>query len=143
MTTIATDGRSMAGDGLSIMDGTIVATNSVKVEKLTDGSLFGACGSAADALHLVEFLNGGCIGDWPHRTDNFGAIVVRPDGSVFTCSENDGLIKVCAPIAMGSGADYAVGAMDAGASPAEAVSIAIGRDPRSGGSISVVTIDEG
>jgi ATP-dependent protease HslVU (ClpYQ) peptidase subunit len=140
MTTIATDGKSMAGDGISIMDGTIIDTSSIKVEKLSDGSLFGACGSASDAMRLAAFLNAGGEGDWPKRSDNFGAIVVRPDGGVFTVSEHDGLVKARAPIAMGSGGDYALGAMDAGASPAEAVGIAIRRDPRSGGLITEVLL---
>lgn len=38
MTTIATDGKSMAGDGFGHMRGTIVEKDAVKVVRLADGS---------------------------------------------------------------------------------------------------------
>lgn len=44
-------------------------------------------------------------------------------------------------VAIGSGADYAIAAMDAGLSAEEAVKIAIGRDVFSGGEVFVETLD--
>jgi ATP-dependent protease HslVU (ClpYQ) peptidase subunit len=44
------------------------------------------------------------------------------------------------PFAIGSGMDFALGAMDAGKSPAEAVEIACRRDPHSGGEVTSLSI---
>jgi ATP-dependent protease HslVU (ClpYQ) peptidase subunit len=126
----------MAGDGWGHMHGTIVEHAAVKVVKLNDGSLFGSCGGAVDRDRMVEWLNAGQPGDWPKRTE-FGGILVRPNGDVFTCGDSDGFARVVAPCAVGSGMDVAIGAMDAGCDPAEAVRIAAGRDPHTGGTITV------
>lgn len=50
--------------------------------------------------------------------------------------------QVDPPFGIGSGSDYAVGAMDFGASPAEAVRIAIRRSINCGGDVQVVSIAE-
>jgi hypothetical protein len=50
--------------------------------------------------------------------------------------------QVDPPFGIGSGSDYAVGAMDFGASPTEAVRIAIRRSINCGGEVQVVNIAE-
>lgn len=140
MTTIATDGKSMAGDGQSSTNGTICSLTSVKVQRMTDGGLYGACGCAGWGDRLFEWLNGPREGDPPKGEDGDGFIYLKPDGTLWQ-GGNDGLaVQIEAPFAMGSGMDLAIGAMDAGAAPERAVQIASARDRSTGGKITVLSI---
>lgn len=58
----------------------------------------------------------------------FGKMGFNGDGSLWT-------YPMTIPFAIGSGSPYAFGAMDAGASAAEAVKVASSRDPFTGGKI--------
>lgn len=143
MTTIATDGKSMAGDGNSYCNGTLAARSSVKVHRLKDGSLFGACGSSGWGDKLQEWCDswaqGGIpAGDPPKGDDGDGFMILRPDGTLLQGGSDGLAVPIDAPFAIGSGMDYAIGAMDAGASPEEALIIASERDKSTGGKITVL-----
>lgn len=137
MTTIATNGKSMAGDGQREACRTILSTEAVKVQRLDDGRIVGTCGDTALAAKLVAWLNG--QGDKPEgkAEDDFAALVLRTDGVIEYISGHCISTIVPPPVAVGSGMDFAIGAMEAGASPQEAVEIACKRDPGSGGKITV------
>ena len=91
MTTIACDGKSMAGDTLCTANGSVVAYHR-KIERLSDGRIVGSCGYIA-------------------------------------------------PMAIGSGGDYAIGAMLAGQDPVGAVEIAMIRDRNTGGDVETYSLE--
>lgn len=131
MTTVCTDGRSMASDGLSTANDTVNATNMQKVFKLDDGSVVGIAGCRVDALRAVDALRRGdteFVGDYNLLRLHPGGRVERYDRCLYPLATQ-------APAAIGSGGDLALGALEAGASPKEAVRIASRRDAHSGGRI--------
>jgi 20S proteasome alpha/beta subunit len=75
------------------------------------------------------------------KTLIFFALVVTADGKVWSMNCSGTLALVYGPyFAEGSGAKYAMGAMAAGATAAEAVAIAIRYDAYSGGEIQTLTL---
>lgn len=142
MTTIATDGKSMAGDGQREHKGTITNMGAVKVCRLRDGSLFGRSGSVAYGDMVTEWLSKG--GPTPeYKGDGgFGALHLRTDGTLWIIGEECLPTQIEAPYAVGSGMDLAIGAMRAGASPQRAVEIAIACDPGTGGTITEVSLSK-
>ena len=136
MTTIATDGRTMAGDGL-VHDhfDTVVDREYRKVFRLADGRIVGAAGNSFDAASWVAWLDTGKSGPCPIEGDRFAGLNLGLDGVVLWVDHKGRECITPAPTAIGSGQDYAYGAMAAGAEPAEAVRIATMRDVYSGGSI--------
>lgn len=136
MTTIATDGKSMAGDGLGIdhVD-TICSLSMLRVHHLADGRVVGGAGSSFDVLAWKGWIEAGKVGACPIESDKFAGLILNRDGVVLWVDHKGREIETPAPCAIGSGQDYALGAMEAGASPAEAVEIACRRDVYSGGEI--------
>ena len=137
MTTIATDGQSMAGDGQSQANGTVVNHVRAKVLKLATGSIVGGCGCMYELGVWASWLEGGKVGDCPIQSEEFGGLILNPDGSVFMVDHRGRESSVEVPCAVGTGMDLAIGAMMAGATPGEAVNIACKRDPNSGGRIKI------
>ena len=143
MTTIACDGKSMAGDGQREFRGSISTRRAKKVRRLPDGSLLGTCGDVAIGIALVEWLTNG--GDKPAPMEpelGFNALLLKPTGEVMLYDKHFVPAEVELPIAIGSGMDFAVGAMLAGKSAAEAVEIAAIRDTGTGGEITVLAIEK-
>jgi ATP-dependent protease HslVU (ClpYQ) peptidase subunit len=137
VTTIATDGKSMAGDGNSTVDRGIVRRTYPKVDRLADGRLFGSCGDSCEGKAIADWLNAGADRvSYPALKDlGTQALVLNLDGTIdiydsYSMGYPD---RVDAPVAIGSGAAYAIGAMDAGASPLRAVELTALRDPFTGG----------
>jgi ATP-dependent protease HslVU (ClpYQ) peptidase subunit len=138
VTVIATDGRTMAGDGLSKDRGGLICNDKVqKVRRLKDRRIMGVAGNPFDIDALEEWLNNG--GDFPtlQNDEEFDLLVLELDGRVFSYAKHGRRSEELVPIAIGSGTDLAVGAMEAGASPEEAVSIACRRHTECGGEITV------
>lgn len=145
MTVIATDGRTMAGDGQTVCGWTISDTDAVKVHRIA-GCLVGTTGnSSSGALfrawfgktHGIDHTNV----DVPKIEDTFSALVLRPTGEL---DWYDGSCLRCpcsAPQAIGSGQDFALAAMDLGRSPLEAVEVACKRSMGCGGTITSLSID--
>lgn len=140
MTTVATDGRSMAADthvGGECKHGTIS-----KLRRAKDGSVLGCSGHATDIAVFLDwyekvslmdrvgdFVWGETLAPKPERLSNdFTGLVLRPNGTIL-CVEYDGTyFEHTVPAAIGSGCRFAYGAMDAGYDAAPAVRIACGRD---------------
>lgn len=135
MTTIATDGRFMAGDGQREHRNTIFTQHAEKVRRLADGRVVGTAGDVAFGLAIVEWLEAG--GEPPKLDDGGNVLVLTPAGEIFLLDKYCKPVPVEAPAAIGSGMDLAIGAMEAGATPVQAVEIASRRDPGTGGSITV------
>jgi len=69
-------------------------------------------------------------------------LLVEEDGTIWTMTDDGGVFKV--PMSydsIGSGQDFAIGAMHAGASAAESVQAACHFDPYSGGEVHTVSFD--
>ena len=137
MTTIATDGNTMAADGLTTSGGTIFGYNATKIHKLKDGRLVGIAGRATYAMPFVAWLNDG--GDVPEMDKDFEALVLYPNGSCKSFDHKGRELDEELPTASGSGREIALGAMVVGATPEEAVKAACERDTNTGGKITVLT----
>ena len=137
MTTIATDGHSMAGDGRISEGDRISCDDYQKVRKLKDGRIVGFSGNAYNWDAFADWLVQG--GDLPKVDDQFGCIVLTPEVQILTYDEHGRTFVETAPYACGSGSSYAIAAMDLGCSPEEAVEAACKRDLFSGGKITVIS----
>jgi hypothetical protein len=133
VTTIATDGRTIAGDGLITLSGTIVQFGAVKVERLADGRVIGCCGDASDQREFAAWLVG--QGKKPKLGPRFSAIVAAKGQPLRVYFDDCTFDEVVPPFAIGSGAVHAFAALDCGKSPVGAVEIASGRDIYTGGTI--------
>lgn len=139
MTTIATDGRSMAADSLVTSGGERVGFT-VKVQKTRDGTVFGSCGPSVDCSLFADWMHGDI--EKPELSDDFSALVLEPDGQLRYFCKKLHPVEFVVPQAIGSGADFAIGAMLAGMTPEEAVAIAMERDTCSGGMVHSEHLDE-
>lgn len=133
MTTIAWDGKTLAGDRQhSMFNG-----SAPKIFRLKSGDLFGACGQIQDAYAVREWLDGG---EKPKVEDGFHAILIR-FGELIAIENK--LILMPTPrqfFAVGSGRDFAMAAMMLGKTAAEAVNIAALLDVDTGHDVDVLTI---
>lgn len=134
MTTIATDGKSMAGDSLSCA-GSMIFRHAPKVSRAPNGELFGCCGPTTDAMKFCEYMLNG--GDKPTLSEDFTALILKLDGSVEWIDKEFVRVAVETPNAIGSGGELAIGAMLAGQTPEQAVATAMIRDTGTGGQITV------
>lgn len=139
MTTIATDGKSMAADGMAKDHcDTIVSMSRPKVFRLSDGRIIGAAGNSFDIDSWRDWLECGKIGDCPIESDQFAALILHATGAVHWVDHKGREIPTPTPCSVGSGQDVALGAMEAGANAFRAVQIACLRDPFSGGEITEI-----
>lgn len=133
MTTIATDGKTIAADSRGTAAEIIRCNTEEKLVRLSDGRIVGYSGTSHAARAYVAWLEAG--GERPQITGNFSALVLHPDGSAEVHYSDDMPDRVDLPAVLGSGGSIALGAMLAGATPAEAVAIAAQRDPFTGGEV--------
>lgn len=121
MTTVAYDGRTLAGDTQANSAG--MRRTVKKLFRLNDGRLFGGSGDYENCLLARDWLNDG--GPKPTLTDDFTGLVIETDGRCMRYEH-----KLCpSPIAekftaLGSGRDFAIAAMHMGQSAREAVKLA-------------------
>lgn len=141
MTTIACDGKSMAGDGLITTGDVISDTRFAKVRRLSDGRIVGMAGNAYNWDVYWTWLDNGTEGEPPKVHETFGCLVMRPDGSLWSYDELGRCFPENAPCALGSGGSFALMAMDCGKSAEEAVAMACGRDTCSGGEITCLRLE--
>lgn len=135
MSTIAYDGVEIVSD--LAMNGAYTRKCPPKIRLAQDWVLVG-CGRPAEFQRFVEW--------WPSREDKafpsfpaesesqFCAISKREPSTIryFHALSKGYWLAERTPFAMGTGAKFAIGAMDAGATPTDAVLIASDRDPYSG-----------
>lgn len=135
MTTIAYDGRYLSIDSQLTAGGRkMVGTKLLKATN-DDGEklVIAGCGTWREIKLFVEWLDGGS--EEP-TWDEFEALVAYPDGRVHhyqTVSEP--LDVTGEPTTLGSGADYAMGALLSGKTAPEAVLVATQADLYSGGKV--------
>lgn len=137
MTTIAWDGKTLAGDSqASMFNG-----STRKVSKIVNGWLYGACGQWQDAVAVRQWIVGGMDADKkPKVEDTFHAILITQDG--LNVLENKlVLLRYDRPyFAVGSGREYAMAAMLLGCDARHAVEVAAKLDTDTGGEITEVKL---
>ena len=146
MTTIAYKDKQIAFDSQCTAGDRIVDIN-VNKKRSVDGYHFFCAGSVIDIDKLIGAVFNQEFDLHPKREGclNAVAFLVSPDNLLYKCGYSDDELflvpmdfKQCD--AIGSGEEYAIGAMDAGCSAKEAVKISIGRDIYSGGRIRTFNI---
>lgn len=146
MTTIATDGLTIAAEGQAQTSWGSISSRSYKKVRVANDCVFALTGAAGVFDALIAWHKAGCDpSTLPECTkkDGWCLLEIRQDGSAHMYTQEVPYADpIEFPFALGTGCDFAVGAMDAGKSPREAVEIAIRRDANSGGNIDVIDIKE-
>jgi hypothetical protein len=129
MTTIATDGKTIAAD--SRVTGTFIGRHDKLFE--INGSVFGVSGNVTRVMRVVDWLAAGCPDNSrPEVDDDFAILQLHPEGVLFWDSALRPVAYGIPHAAIGTGGEFAMGAMMAGKSPEKAVEIACGLDECSG-----------
>ncbi len=141
MTTLATDGITLAADGQISCGDLIEDLNRQKVFRLNDGTAIAFAGCLHSAVRFMEWVQSGSPQDLvPSLAENFGAIRINGTSTVLSYDNSCHAIQMPTPYAEGTGKHLALGAMLAGKTPVEAVKIAAQRDMWTGGKIRSVTV---
>ena len=143
MTTIVWDGTALAGDRLTTWGNEW--SRSRKVYKVRDVKgrvfLFGACGLTEDGILFRQWLKSGQT-QYPQRemkSNESHALIVNERLRVFHMSEKFVMVPVLRRFwAIGTGCEFALGALECGKSAADAVRIAARRDRNTGLGVDVV-----
>lgn len=144
MTTIAFDGKSVAADKLCGGRYTVP-----KLWRLPDGSVIGGAGDYDQIVEVVAWISEGAAEDrkprFPDDRENGSDILlVESDGKAFWLTwPYLRKVQITEKFeAIGSGSEFALGAMAMGASAQRAVQIASRFDPNTGRGVSVVHLDK-
>lgn len=132
MTIIAWDGRTLAGDRMSTVGGTPIRDAEPKVHRMRAPNgrlaLFGFSGNSSFRSAYLHWL---CGGEEPQikqgETMNWAIVAIVEPRWVYYRSDTANrwdLFGAMSYWAIGSGADYALGAMEHGATARQAVRIA-------------------
>lgn len=142
MTTIVCDGKRMASDGYISAGDVLVETNYRKVHKLQDGRLIGFAGNGYNWQPVLDYFNSDAKKKkWPHITGGCSIIVLEKDGRVLMYDSEGRIFERSVPAAVGSGWQFALGALDVGATVEQAIEAAAKRDLATGGTIFVEELD--
>jgi ATP-dependent protease HslVU (ClpYQ) peptidase subunit len=157
MTTIATKDGIIASDGRMSLGATIIKDDTVKVFNINN-HLVGVCGAARAISTFVGWLQkhtdyrmvseqvGDLVDLIPpvlEQSEDYTALVVTPDKQVLLYEGGVPIdMGIDVHMSIGSGGDFALAAMDSGLSAEEAVKVAMKRDVYSGGTITVVSLEE-
>jgi ATP-dependent protease HslVU (ClpYQ) peptidase subunit len=145
MTTIATDGRTIAADGLRCAGSSIISKTEKKI-RVREGRVFAFTGLyAAFETAIAWYLAGHEAGKQPlcGPDDSWTLIVIDWDRVLRKYSSN---VPLCEdlpyPQTFGIDCDFALAAMLSGKTPAEAIALAAEHNVYTGGEIMVVDIAE-
>lgn len=159
MTTIIATKTKILSDGMITVGDRVDALNFKKICKI-DGHLIGGAGRLSSILTFFRWYSEKLrcerareeipelsIDIAPQQNDEeFIALVVHPDGTIYIHEGNDPSrsyrIGDVDYYAVGSGSDFALSALDAGATPESAMEVAKFRDTHSGGETFVEELDE-
>lgn len=151
MTTIAFDGITLACDSAWTLNDTFTSSKT-KLIRLPTGALYAAAGHIDDRDLVALLRDTPCSYQMPDGaaldaiTSDLRALVIFPSGDVWlidTGGEYCGAMPIHSPcVAIGSGANIALGAMDAGADAKRAIEIACNRDAYTRGPVHTMTLGE-
>lgn len=142
MTTIASDGKTVAADGQCTAGNEILSTDRVKLEVCQDYVLAFSGTAALQQVAFEWFKDGAEPSEisGPLKDKDWSLAVFRPHVAEYYRNDCPYPLAVPYPTAMGSGEDFAIGALMARASPREAIEIACAKDTMTSGMITVVEI---
>lgn len=141
MTTIACNKEAIYGDrqytnhvtGLKWRGGGKVFRFKAHPRVCDQDFIVGFAGIASEIIDVVNYFEHAEMFDRLPRVRNLAGIVLCADGDIFKFDDYTRWMRVKQPfIAIGSGAQYAMAAMDCGKSPEEAVRIAAKHDAWTG-----------
>lgn len=138
MTTIAWDGKTLAGDTQSSM----FRGRTRKVFRLKGGALFGMCGNLHEGIAVMRWLDGVEGAAKPTVSEGFHGILIR-DRKLHVlerCLEIVEYDRV--NFAIGSGRDFAMAAMHLGKNAREAVLVAHQFDVDTGDEVMSLTVPD-
>lgn len=135
MTTIAYRDRTMAGDSQATGGGIITSLVTAKCFKF-NGALLGVSGLFGDNLKIIKWFMNDMPAERPKINEDSEAIIVTNKG-LFALWEKQFMVHLddCRFYSIGSGSRIALGAMQMGATPVEAVEAAMEFDIYTGGKI--------
>jgi hypothetical protein len=139
MTTIAYRDGVLAGDTLACW-GTTRDGSFTKVAK-RGPFLAAVSGGVAPAQRFIDWFVGGLKGDPPEMPDGertTHGVIICPDDIILTWGPSGWERTRNSTVAMGSGGEFAQGAMAMGATPEEAVRVAMLFDTKTGGDVVAV-----
>jgi ATP-dependent HslUV protease subunit HslV len=143
MTVIVYRDGILASDSLVTVSTTKVGYSS-KIGKFESGHLWGYSGPLGFQERVLEYLRGETTRlDLPERDSGcFDSLIISPDGEVKVLDTPHGVAyAISAPyIAIGSGSQYAYGALFNGARAPDAVKAAIEFDAFSGGEVVTLAV---
>ncbi len=139
MTTIAWDGKTLAADRQSTYNGTATPTTKIfRVVKHGRAKLFGCAGDSGECQAYARWMRRG--GKKPALSD-IAVLTIDHKGRVFVMSDKWIIARVrVKKWALGSGTDFAMGAMFAGADAEKAVHIATVLDTKTGLGVDTLTL---
>jgi len=147
MTTIAYSARhrSIAADRLATSNGTRIGY--VRKIMQVGPLLIGGCGASAFITPFMAWVRRGMVGQCPSMSNHVSGDqsldamgVILWDEMCLSFIDSGPQRVYGAYHAFGSGAEFASGALEAGATPEEAVRVAIVHDINSGGDVDVITL---
>lgn len=128
MTTIVYRNGVMACDSRAYSGGSMPIGSKSKIERLDDGTLLGVSSTIPGGAEAIrQWYKDGMPKDCNYNLpDRFSLLVAKLNGSIFMANDN---LMISGPLmgeyfAIGSGSEYALGAMAAGLGPEQAVKIA-------------------
>lgn len=127
MTVIAWDGKTLAADR-QVSDDHDFDSYTTKISTSKDGSVAGAlCGSFTELSKFETWVRGGARGRYEFASgNNSEALLVHSNGNIELVTSNGRRkIEGVKFYAMGGGRAYALGALEMGATAAEAVRVAM------------------
>jgi ATP-dependent protease HslVU (ClpYQ) peptidase subunit len=137
MTTVAYRDGVLAADSRVTVGDMVLTDKATKVHRLRDGHLFGWSGNAEDAVRLKQALQKRVT---PPPDLDLSAILISPEGEIRVFEGNIWVTVKSPYYAVGTGANGALCAMDAGADAKTAALIGSKRDTSSGGKIKCVKL---
>jgi ATP-dependent protease HslVU (ClpYQ) peptidase subunit len=146
MTTIAWDGKNLAGDR-RVTQNAVVNTEATKVYKRNDGALIGVAGELCTISEYARWFMAGGVGEAPPlkakcTEDTYCTVItVTPDGVVKAHDKDGWHVVESKTYAMGCGAPLAMMAMRCGKSAARAVQLTAEFDVYTGNEVDVVSHD--
>lgn len=137
MTTIATDGKTIAAD--SRITGQFIDEHQ-KLFKVGD-SVFGIAGTLTVAMRFIDWVKAGTPPEATPSIDDETAILQLTPAGVWYWDQALRPVQYRRPYAaIGSGADFALGALVAGCTPRQAVAVACELDESSAPPITVMRV---
>lgn len=141
MTVICFKDGVMAADKQSTYDS--LAHTTTKIRRFGDGSIGGCAGATTICRALLEwYSNGADPKEYPDKESECYMLVVKPGGEIlFYDKSSVPAVFEDEFIAIGSGRDFAVAAMDMGGSAEDGVRMAIKWSTSCGRGIDVLRLD--